>query len=78
MDSLQKRLQQRRRFIAGDNSVSGSATEKSLAAPTPPPISTGGAMTDAIAAKAQEVAALKQRQKDDSDDSDSSDDNWDE
>jgi hypothetical protein len=40
-------------------------------------VATGGAFTDAIAAKAKEIADEKQRQKDDSDnDDDDDDDNW--
>ena len=76
MDILKARLQQRRRFINGESGPSGA--EKSAAAPTPPPaISTGGAMTDLIAAKAKEVADIKQRQKSDSDkDTDDSDEDW--
>ncbi|CAF1400242.1 unnamed protein product [Rotaria sordida] len=75
MDSLKKRLIQRRGFITGETSSSTTSTEKTIAAPTPPPIpSTGGAFTDAIAAKAKAIADEQQRQKGDSDNDD--DENW--
>jgi hypothetical protein len=79
MDSLKKRLMQRRGFITGETSSpssSATAADKAIAVPTPP-VATGGAFTDAIAAKAKEIADEKQRQKNDSDnDDDDDDDNW--
>ncbi|CAF3637505.1 unnamed protein product [Rotaria sp. Silwood1] len=78
MDSLKKRLMQRRGFITGETSSSTSANlaEKPVApSPVPPPASTGGAFTDAIAAKAKEIANQQQIQKDDSD-NDDDEENW--
>ncbi|CAF1162861.1 unnamed protein product [Rotaria sp. Silwood1] len=78
MDSLKKRLMQRRGFITGETSSSTSANlaEKPVApSPVPPPASTGGAFTDAIAAKAKEIANQQQIHKDDSD-NDDDEENW--
>jgi hypothetical protein len=75
MDSLKKRLVQRRGFITGETSSTSASADKPIAAPTPPP-STGGAFTDAIAAKAKEIADEQQRRKDDSESDGGDDDNW--
>ena len=78
MAALKERLGKRRGFITGENTDSTpSKSAVEARAPSPPP-QTGGAFTDAIAAKAKEVAELQQRRKDDDDDSNSAgDDDWD-
>lgn len=76
MDALKARLLKRRALIAGEDQPS-SSTKKPAAptAPSPPPV-TGGAFTDAIAAKAIEIA--NEKRQNDSDDSESSEGEWDE
>lgn len=77
METLKKRLAQRRGLIAGDTAPSSSSAAAAANAAVPPPSpATGGAFTDAIAAKAKEVADAKQRQRDDSDESDENDEDW--
>ncbi|UJR22314.1 hypothetical protein I4U23_025376 [Adineta vaga] len=66
METLKKRLAQRRGFIGGETSSSSA-----------PPPSTGSSMVDAIAVKAKEIAEQQQRQKDDSESSDNgNEDDW--
>ena len=70
METLKKRLAQRRGLIAGE--TSSSATDKPAAPPA-----TSGSLVDAIAAKAKDIAE-QQRKQNDSDNSDdgNNDDDW--
>ena len=71
MDTLKKRLMQRRGFITGETlSSTPSTAEKPIAAPVP---STGSSFTDEIARKAKEAAEEQQRRKEESDDDDAND-----
>ena len=80
MDTLKKRLMQRRGFITGETLSStpaaAAAAEKPIVAPAP---ATGGSFTDAIALKAKEAADERQRRQDDSDndDADDNEEDWD-
>ncbi|CAF1499016.1 unnamed protein product [Rotaria magnacalcarata] len=77
MDTLKKRLMQRRGFITGESAPSSTAVEKPIPAPPAPPPVTGGAFTDAIADKAKQIAAEKLRQANNSDDDDNdNEDDW--
>ncbi|CAF1421237.1 unnamed protein product [Adineta steineri] len=79
MDTLKKRLMQRRGFISGEtaspSSSSAAAADKANAVPPPPPSTGGGGFVDSIANIAKAKADELQRRKDDSDNNDNDDDN---
>lgn len=73
MDTLKKRLAQRRGLIAGETSSSAPSSSAADKASVSAPPATGGSLVDAIAAKAKDIAE-QQRKRNDSDNSDDGDD----
>ncbi|CAF0980676.1 unnamed protein product [Adineta ricciae] len=74
METLKKRLAQRRGLIAGETSSSAPSSSAADKAAAPPAAS--GSLVDAIAAKAKDIAEQQRKQNDSDNSDDGNDDDW--